>query len=123
MAITSPDFRDDHEMFTEGACHILAQHIKNLTGWNIYGFDDGNGNPEAHVFVIMVNGLCLDIDGVSTPEEMLERWEYEFILPFGDYNFTENNWEDWFDVKSCWERAFELAPDLIELATREAAQP
>lgn len=117
MSFNSPDFRNDHEMFTEGACHILAQHIKNLTGWKIYGFDDGEGNPEAHAFIIMPNGLCLDIDGISTKKEMLVRWEYDHILPFpATYNFKAEQWENWFDIKLCWERAIELAPELIELA-------
>lgn len=112
-------FRDDHTMFTQGGCHILAQAINARTGWPIYGMDCSFG-PDDHVFVVMDNGNCLDIDGVSTREEICKRWDWADIAPFpDDYDFDADGWNDDIPVKECELRAEEIVDDLIMKAKGE----
>src|ERR1700744_4044983 len=97
------EFEDDHQMFTEGACHIMAQTLRKLKGWPIYGLETYEESPEGHAFVLLPNGLCLDIDGVSTIDEMCDRWHCDDIRPFDvAFDFVANNWDNWFDPIPCW---------------------
>jgi hypothetical protein len=109
-------FTDDHDMFTRGGCHILAQAINARKGWPIYGMDCYFG-PDDHVFVLMDNGDCLDIDGISTREEMCVRWGHDDIAAFpDDYDFDDDGWNDDIPVTECELRAEELADELIAKA-------
>lgn len=60
--------------YTEGDCHLLAQAIHDLTGWQIAGVldDDYCG----HVFVLMPDGKCLDINGTTQRRTMVKRWSW-----------------------------------------------
>lgn len=100
--------------FTEGDCHILARAIHLLTGWPMFSFDDGHGDPDLHAFVIAPSGKALDIEGLHSLRDLRRDWgssplvetSYEAIVSiwghetsFGRYSFA---------------RARKLAPMLVE---------
>lgn len=118
VATIHAGFRNDHEMFTQGGCFILAEMIHDRTGWPMYGFDDGfEDEPSAHVFVIMPNGMCVDIDGICTQEEMCGNWDYNDVLPFPDgYDFLGEGWGHIIDVDIVVARAEEIVDEIIKEA-------
>lgn len=67
-----------NERFTEGDCHVLARAIHEITGWPMATFASGK-YPVTHAFVAMPDGRYLDIEGVSTREELLAHWKEKEI--------------------------------------------
>lgn len=96
--------------FTEGDCHILAQAIHNLTGWPMYAFNWSN-RPDLHCFVKIPSGNFLDIQGISTPKEMKERWQCSRIMKFEEK--YKKVWGGPVFGKHSEKRAKELAEHLV----------
>lgn len=69
--------------FKQGACGALAIAIHDATGWpiyaitdahNIYG-DQAGGGSALHWVVKHPSGLFLDIEGLSTAQDLVEEYE------------------------------------------------
>jgi hypothetical protein len=92
-----PDFRDDdYVLFTEGDCHFLARELSEQTGWPMISLTE-NGLVTEHVFVQRSDGLVLDVDGLSTVDELLARWNWTEKIYYGFRPVTwaelgENGW-------------------------------
>lgn len=70
-------------VFKQGACGALAIAIHDATGWpiyavtdahNIYG-DEAGGGSALHWVVQHPSGLFLDIEGLSSGEDLIEEYE------------------------------------------------
>lgn len=66
--------------FTDGDCWVLAHAINRLTGFPVCTFCDDLGRADYHVFVQLPDGRYLDIQGISTHEELIRRWGEGAIL-------------------------------------------
>jgi hypothetical protein len=115
VVVTNP--RNDIERFTRGGCFILACVIHDLTGWPICAFwNDLAYEPDHHVFNLMPDGRYLDIKGAYTKQEMIDEWG-----GFAKHGIVEDidpldlwNWSCPFDHEETYERAMEIAPELIK---------
>jgi hypothetical protein len=110
----------DHARFTEGDCHILAYAIVAATGWDFctFEYEGGGGAPEYHAFVGMPDGRYLDINGVSTYDEMFQTWMLGSaygIRVWKDGELEESEWAA--EAMSCWpssnKRAAQVARKLL----------
>lgn len=114
-------FRASHEdvrMFTEGCCYVLAAEISRRTGWSVYGFGRPGGSPGIHAFVLMPDGMVLDVRGVQTQQKMCSDWGEDSIIPFGasDHHIWDVNEGSFLDSSfpGYRERSIELADRLLD---------
>jgi hypothetical protein len=64
----------DRERFTCGDCHILARALHLRTGWPIGVTMVDNVGSSGHAFVVRPDGLALDYDGLSDPDDLVDSY-------------------------------------------------
>lgn len=113
----------DKEMFTSGACHILADELSQATGWPVWTLWH-RGWYDAHALVRMPSGLLLDVSGPHTDGEVLKRWSWGpsdtlVEVPVG----TELGWDSGYSERRARRRAQLIAPVLIERHHKPLGRP
>ncbi len=81
----------DYLRFTCGDCHILARALHLRTGWPIGVTVDDFGEWFGHAFVVRPDGLALDVDGLSDPDDIADLYDTR------DWTLT-----DWPTLRSKW---------------------
>jgi hypothetical protein len=102
----------DKRTFTRGACWILAEEISHVTGWEIREFE---GDVRAHAFVRIPDGRYMDIEGIHTGREMLDRWERGSNFQFRSYKrrMWEIPWGWGYNESYYRNRARKIIPELL----------
>lgn len=93
--------KPDIHRFTHGDCHYLARALQKLTGWPLMSFD-ADFDPitgTMHAFVEAPDGRLLDIEGIHTPAELLEQWN--FAIKCGECLSTWSA-RDWHTLRKTW---------------------
>ena len=65
-------------VFTRGHCHSLALAVHKLTGWQIYGLADDEGDY-IHIMVKTPKGY-LDVMGLEADRRWMNLWKVEFTI-------------------------------------------
>ena len=116
MRVICTDPRTDEERFTRGACFILAEVINDQTGWPICAFwNESEEEIDYHVFVQKPDGNYLDIRGSQTRQELLEWWGPGKVIVHDIDPLELFDWTCPFDHQESYERAIQIAPDLIRM--------
>ncbi|WP_325705952.1 hypothetical protein [Amycolatopsis sp.] len=78
----TPGVIDDEarRAFTNGQCHALALALNEETGWPMVQVGvHGYGGIPRHWMVETPNGDLLDIKGLSTYEDVADRWAGDIV--------------------------------------------
>jgi hypothetical protein len=103
---------NDEQLFTRGACFILAMVLNELTEWDLIELCRRH-DFDCHVLVRHPNGLYLDIRGYQTEEQLREEWGSAIKLKVINSNEL-SDWDNPMDNARSYNRAWEIAQDLIE---------
>lgn len=99
------------ETYTEGDCWMLAYAIHRQTGWPIYSIAGGE-----HFVVRTPDRLYLDVEGISTLDELASRWATRpwDIREAGTMDFWPDFWDyitkDYHEGMETFEGGFRRAP-------------
>lgn len=96
------------DRFTRGDCHILAGAIHCMTGWPFCTFAHG-AYPAVHAFVELPDGRFLDIEGISTAEEMSERWHEKDIYVWDTPQAAADAERGWDQTNVYWPASPKIA--------------
>lgn len=101
-----------------GACHALAKEIHRLTQWPVVAFSYRGGRIDEHAFVALPNGMYLDVFGVQTRDQMINRWAFtgtiQDIVPVNvDELITHWGYGE-VNEKAALKRVVVIAPLLIK---------
>lgn len=119
---------NDKYLFTTGGCLILADRISRETGWAVCAIENDDpdddyyedfAGPHVHAFNLLPDGRYLDVEGIKTYEEVLERWSMWHPTGIGEYEVEDFDW-GWCHPGEGYRlyenRADEIANELIESA-------
>ena len=100
---------NDEAMFTRGGCLVLADLISEATGWPVCSLttEDEPDGPDIHAFVRTPDGKYLDIEGVHTEEEMLDRWVRWDPISIEEYDLSQFDYS-WAQRGESWTRDYEV---------------
>jgi hypothetical protein len=106
----------DIEIFTNGACFLLAKVVMEETGWPVAAFWDGF-RPRHHVFNVLPDGRYLDVEGPRTRQEFIANHVVRHRR-ITTQNVQLNDWElpwSWsdYDLDYYIARAQEILPALL----------
>lgn len=108
-----------HEMFTEGDCWVLADVIRERTGWKFAFAMNLKGDKNSgwcHAAVMTPNGAILDVEGLHVQDAWMKRWVVEEVIVTDepvDFVLLDPMWNDEFLDSGI--SALEIADDLIAL--------
>ena len=113
----------DTILFTQGACHVLANEVHKLTGWPIYCFVE-HDDPDHHAFVVPRRGWRLDVKGLTTAQEHSQHWGYRADRGQRKFTYEEilNVWGTVSAEEYAIKRAQEIAPLLVGSVTEAASR-
>ena len=113
VRVICTDYDNDEQLFTRGACFVLAIVLYGETGYELIEICRAH-DYDCHIMVKRPDGMYLDIRGYQTEEEVRERWGQHVDVGPADLYVLENEWTNPFDTEDCYARAMEIAPALIE---------
>jgi hypothetical protein len=87
--------------FTEGDCWVLAEEVRKMTGWSkvAVGYDDTEEGQKPdfywlHVANRLPDGRLLDITGIHSDEEFIDRWgapvSDSYLFPVDDPSYFDH---------------------------------
>lgn len=89
------------QAFTEGDCWVLAEEVRKMTGWEkvAVGYDDTEEGQKPdfywlHVANRLPDGRLLDITGIHSDEEFIDRWggpvSESYLFPVNDPSYFDH---------------------------------
>lgn len=102
----------DVERFTCGDCNILANVIAEVAGLPLYCFSY-NRQPRTHCFVGIGSSRFLDVEGVHTRDNLLEKWEESGIMKTSYKGMIKKGWEFIEAYPGSTKRAYKVAAHLL----------